>query len=48
MTILMPKLVKAICSNCKTEDEVFWGQFGSEQTCLNCDCPPALMVKVVA
>lgn len=46
--IKMPKLVKAICENCKTEDEVYWGQYGSEQSCLNCDAPPMSFVKVGA
>jgi hypothetical protein len=48
MAILMPTLVKAICSNCKTPDEVYWGEYGSEQCCLNCECPPVSMEKVGA
>jgi hypothetical protein len=48
MSIKMPQLVKAICTNCQTIDEVYWGQYGSEQSCFNCDCPPASFVKVVA
>ena len=48
MKIQMPVAVKAICSNCKTVDEVYWGQYGSEQSCSNCDCPPVSMEKVVA
>ena len=48
MKIQMPILVKAICSNCQTTDEVYWGAYGSEQSCLNCDSAPISMDKVVA
>jgi hypothetical protein len=48
MKIQMPVAVKAICSNCKTVDEVYWGQYGSEQSCLNCDSAPISMEKVVS
>ena len=46
--INMPVLVKAICDNCQTQDEVYWGEYGSEQTCFNCDAPPISFTKLEA
>ena len=41
----MTKLIKAICSNCQTSQEVYWGVYGSENACENCECPPVSMTK---
>lgn len=46
--IKLPQLVKVVCHNCETQDEVYWGQYGAEQACDNCDAPPICLVKVGA
>ena len=44
--IKMPKQVNVKCDECGYEDEAMWGDFGSEQPCLNCDAAPAQLSKV--
>ena len=46
--IRMPKQVNVKCDECGYEDEAMWGDFGSEQPCLNCDAAPAQLSKVGA
>jgi hypothetical protein len=48
MTIKMPQITKAICDNCRTIDEVYWGEHGSESYCQECSAPPASFSKWVA
>ncbi len=45
MTIKMPVLTKAICTNCRTIDEVYWGRYGSESFCQECSAPPISFKK---
>lgn len=46
--IRMPKQVNVICDECGYADEAMWGDFGSEQPCLNCDAAPSQLSKVGA
>ena len=46
--IKMPKLVKVICDDCGYKDEAYWGEYGSEQPCLNCDAPNIYLRKIGA
>ena len=46
MNIQMPILKKVICLDCGYKDEAYWGEFGSEQPCLNCDAPNSYIAKI--
>jgi hypothetical protein len=39
-TIKLPKIVQAVCAECGYQDEVVWGQYGSETYCFVCNAAP--------
>ena len=41
----MPTLTQVTCLSCGEIDQAFWGDFGSEQPCLNCDAPAIDLVR---
>ena len=45
MTLL--SLLKAKCDNCQTIQEVYWGNYGSENSCINCDAAPVCLTKII-
>ena len=47
MAIKMPQLTNVICLNCNATDQAYWSDFGSEQSCLNCDAPAVNLIKVL-
>jgi hypothetical protein len=47
-SIKMPKLVNAVCDLCGYNDDVVWGQYGSETYCSVCNAAPINFTKVAA
>ena len=41
----MPTLTQVVCVSCSTQDKVYWGEYGAEQSCLNCDAPAVDLIR---
>ena len=41
----MPTLTQVVCVSCGVKDEAHWGDYGAEQSCLNCDAPAVDLVR---
>ena len=46
--IKMPILVNVKCDKCGWDDEVYFSEYGAEQSCFNCDAAPIYLSKVGA
>jgi hypothetical protein len=47
MSIKMPQVIKAICDNCRTIQEVNWSSWGSLNSCENCDAAPICLTPTL-
>jgi len=46
MSIQMPKVSYGKCLECQVAAEYYFSEYGSQESCINCDAAPSLIIKV--